>query len=250
MRALSNTAVFALLIALAAPAMASAALSRETLDGTWESPWPPDVLPKPGAPPRPVETTPPPLKPQYLAAWKAQQKAAAEASARGDAPVNGASQCIPPGMPSMMNPGFPVEVLLSHSRVTVINEQLNQIRRIYLDEPQMALDDAEPWYQGHSVGHWEGNVLVVDTIGLKDVARMSGVPHSANMRIDERLEPTSLNTFEDHITVTDPEYLTGPWSWTYHYRRKPGYKIEEFVCENNRVYADPKTGGQRIKLEP
>ena len=195
MRILSKPIVMAALLVLAVPATALAALSRETLDGTWESPWPGDVLPKPGAPPHPVETTPPPLKPQYLAAWKAQQKAAADAAARGDPPLTSASQCIPNGMPSMMSPGFPIDVLLSHGRVTIMNEQLSQIRRIYMDEPQLALDDAEPWYQGHSVGHWEGNVLVVNTIGLKDAARMSGVPHSPNVRIDERLEPTSPDTF-------------------------------------------------------
>jgi hypothetical protein len=229
-------------------AVSAATLSRETLNGTWESPWPPDQLPKPGAPPRPVETTPPPLKPQYLAQWQAHQKAAAAAAARGEPEMNGAAQCIPPGVPSMMNPGFPLELLESPGRVTVITEMMNQVRRIYLDEPQIAVEDAEPWYEGHSVGHWEGDVLVVDTVGVKESVRMNNAPHSANMRVNERLEPTSPDTFEDHVTVTDPDYLTGPWSWTWHYRRKPGYKIEEFVCDNNREYADPVTGGQRMKL--
>ena len=51
------------------------------------------------------------------------------------------------------------------------------------------------------------------------------------------------------ITVVDPEYLTGPWSWTWTYQRKPGYKMYEYVCEDNREFADPDTGAQRMRFK-
>lgn len=237
-----------LVAGLAAPALAFAAIGPQTLSGVWESPWPKDLLPVPGAPPPPVEMTQPPLKPQYFAAWKAKQKADADAIARGEPPVTNATQCLPPGMPFMMSPVFPMEVLQTSGQVTIIAEAYSQVRRIYLGEKQIAVDDAEPEYFGHSVGHWEGKTLVVNTIGIKEKVRARDVPHSANMIIDERIEATSEKTFEDHITVTDPEFLTAPWSWTFHYVRKPDYKINEFVCDNNREFADPVTGGQRMKL--
>jgi len=234
--------------ALAFAAGAAAPLGPKTLAGVWESPWPPDQLRQPGDPAPPVETTPPPLKPQYLAAWRAEQKAAADAIARGAPPVTDNVRCLPGGFPSMMGPVFPVEVLETPGQVTIIQEAYGQTRRIYLNEKQIAFDDAEPVYFGHSVGHWEGKTLVVNTIGMKDTVRMRNAPHSAHMQVDERIFATSKDTFEDHVTVTDPEYLTGPWTWTWHYKRKPGYKINEFVCENNREFADPTTGGQRLKL--
>ena len=117
-----------------------------------------------------------------------------------------------------------------------------------MNEKQIAVDDAEPVFFGHSVGRWVGDMLVVDTIGMKPNVRMRGVPHSPNMQVDEKIRLTSADAMEDQITITDPEYLTEPWTFTFHYRRMLGYKLGEFVCENNREFADPKTGGQRLDL--
>lgn len=220
------------------------------ISGVWESQWPGDQLRKPGDPPRPVEVGPAPLKPEYLAQYQAAQKALADASARGQ-PIagNNVTECLPEGMPAMMAPSFPMEVVATPQQINMTQEAYSQTRRIYLNRKQMALDDAEPQFYGHSVGHWEGNTLVVNTIGVKERVRMRGVPHSPAMRIDERMYPTGPDTFEDKITVTDPEYLTGPWTFTYHYKRKPGYDLGEYICENNQEYADPKTGAQRLDID-
>ena len=162
--------------------------------------------------------------------------------------LTGGAACMPGGFPGMMGPVFPLEVLQSPGQVTIIAEAFAQVRRIYLNEKQIAVEDAEPLFWGHSVGHWEGNTLIVNTIGLKETVRVSGVPHSPNMRIDERITVTSADTFEDRITVTDPEYLTAPWTWTYKYNRRKDYKINEYVCEDNRLYLDPATGQQKLRL--
>jgi hypothetical protein len=60
----------------------------------------------------------------------------------------------------------------------------------------------------------------------------------------------SADIFEDQVVVTDPEYLTRPWAFTWKYVRKPGYKILEYVCEANREYQDPQTGGIRMRIGP
>jgi len=220
------------------------------INGLWESPWPGDQLPKPGEPKRPVEVGPAPLKAEYLAKYQAAQKAAAEATAQGK-PIAGTNvtECLPEGFPAMMGPSFPMEVISTGSQVNMTQEAYSQTRRIYLNRKQMAVEDAEPQFFGHSVGHWEGNVLVVNTIGVKERVKMRGVPHSANMRVDERMYPTGPSTFEDKITITDPQYLTAPWTFTYHYKRKPGWDLNEYVCENNHEYADPKTGEQRLDIQ-
>ena len=90
--------------------------------------------------------------------------------------LTGGAACMPGGFPGMMGPVFPLEVLQSPGQVTIIAEAFAQVRRIYLNEKQIAVEDAEPLFWGHSVGHWVGNTLVVNTIGLKETVRVSGVP--------------------------------------------------------------------------
>lgn len=228
---------------------ASAPSDHDWINGMWEAPRPGDQLNNAGAN-RPTVIGPAPLRPQYLAALQAEQKRLADATARGQ-PIAGlnVTECLPEGMPAMMSPGFPMEVIATPSQINMTQEAYSQTRRIYLNRKQMAVDDAEPQFYGHSVGHWEGNVLVVNTIGVKERVRMRNVPHSPNMRIDERMSPTGPDTFEDQITVTDPEYLTAPWTFTYRYKRKPGYDLGEYICENNQEYADPKTGAQRLDID-
>ena len=79
----------------------------------------------------------------------------------------------------MMMAMFPMEVLQTPRQMTIIQEAYNQIRRIYLDDTLPAVEDAEPGFWGHSVGRWEGNDFVVETIGIKDYVRFRGAPHSA-----------------------------------------------------------------------
>jgi hypothetical protein len=212
--------------------------------GAWEDPNPQEVLRAPGSPP--VQRTvipPPPLNDKGRA-----EMAERRAKQQRPTELTGGAACMPGGFPGMMGPVFPLEVLQSPGQVTIIAEAFAQIRRIYLNEKQIAFEDAEPLFWGHSVGHWQGNALLVNTIGIKDSVRVSGAPHSDRMQIDERITVTSPDTFEDQITVTDPVYLTGPWTWTYKYVRRKDYKINEYVCEDNRLYIDPATGQQKLRL--
>ena len=118
-----------------------------------------------------------------------------------------------------------------------------------MDRPQKAIDDVEPGFYGHSVGRWEGDTLVVDTIGIKENIRYQNVPHSPKMRITERLRLRSPDVLWNEITMEDPEVLEKPWTVTYAYRRMPNYTLLEYVCEDNREYADEK-GLQRIRIGP
>ncbi len=233
-----------------APITEGATTERSKLTGTWDrytgaTPADSQLDPRYTAAPR---TSPPPLKPRYLAEWQARQRAAHEADLRGQPLFGGYAQCLPDGMPAMMMAMFPMEVLQTPGQITIIQEAYNQVRRIYLDQQQLAPEDAEPGYWGHSVGHWEGDTLVVNTVGIKDYVRFRDVPHSDRMQIDERIRLLSPDLFEDRITVTDPAYLTAPWSFTWQYKRHPGYKMMEYVCEANREYRDPKTGGTRLRM--
>jgi hypothetical protein len=192
--------------------------------------------------------TPPPLRPEFVAAYEAEVRMRQEAERRGEPIPSANARCIPEGMPAMMIALFPMEVLQTRGQLTIVQEAFSQIRRIYLGESPPAIEDAEPTFFGHSGAKWEGDTLVVETVGIKENVRYRNAPHSALMRIVERMRMLDADRFEDQITIVDPEYLTTPWSWTWTYQRKPGYKLYEYVCEDNREYADPDTGVQRMRF--
>jgi len=247
-----STRAAVLVVVLAAAANALAQRSIHGINGAWER-YPTrfsGLGSDPEAPPAPPEAIPePPLKPEYLADWRAEQEEIRRLTEEGLPPANNYSACIPDGMPAMMMAMFPMEVLETPGQVTVIQEAYNQVRRIWLDEEPLPPEDAEPRFAGHSVGHWDGDTLVVETVGVKDYVRFRNVPHSASMRIVERIRLIDDEFMENRVSVSDPEFLTGPWTWTWMYRRWPGYKLQEYVCEDNRYYQDPDLGYQRLRVE-
>ncbi len=229
---------------------AQAAKSRPDLNGAWSvypsraqagSPPDPKLLP-----PKPAELK---LTPQYAAPYEAMRTKQRESDQRGEPLANASTECIPNGMPTMMFPIYPLEILQTAGQVTIIQEAMSQVRRIYLDKPQMKVEEVPPGYFGHSVGHWEGDTLVVDTVGIKeDVLGYRDMPHSSRMRITERFHLVAPNVLHDQITVEDPVTLQQPWTYTFAYRRSPGYELLEYVCDNNREYVDDK-GVTRMKLQ-
>ena len=229
-----------LLGALRIAAENQASSARPDLTGSYER-----YRGAPAPPPAPE----PPLKPEYLKEWRARQQAEREASAKGEPIAAAVVHCIPEGMPGMMNGPFPMEILQTKGQVTIIQEAYTQVRRILLDQPQKSIDDVEPGFYGHSVGRWEGDTLVVDTIGIKESVRYQNMPHSKDMRIRERIRYAAPDIIWDEITIEDPAFLEKPWTYTVAYRRMPGYTLLEYVCEDNREYADEQ-GRQKMKLRP
>jgi hypothetical protein len=199
--------------------------------------------------PMPPAPQPPPLKPEFLKQWQARQQAAREATAKGQPVGINWVNCLPDGMPGMMAGPFPMEVLQSRGQVTVIQESFTQVRRILLDRQQKAPDEVDPSFYGHSVGHWDGDTLVVDTIGIKEDVRYQNVPHSDQMRIRERIRLVQPDVLWDEITVEDPVTLEKPWTFTFAYRRMPDYTLLEYICEDNREYIDDQ-GLQKMRLTP
>ena len=195
--------------------------------------------------PRPAP--PPPLKPAFLTEWQAAQQAAREATAKGQPVGSNWVNCLPDGMPGMMQGPFPFEILQTKGQVTIIQESFTQVRRILLDRPQLSPDEVDPSFYGRSVGRWEGNTLVVDTIGIKEHVRYQGMPHSNQMRITERIRLVEPNVLVDEIVVQDPVTLDKPWAFSFTYRRLPDYMLLEYICEDNREYIDEK-GLQRMRL--
>ena len=188
-----------------------------------------------------------PLKASYQAEVDALAAKNRAATAAGQPPTTAWSQCLPEAFPSMMRAAsFGLQILVTPGQVTMIDELLTQVRYIYLDEPQGRIGDIEPGFFGHSVGHWEGDTLVVDTIAVKTTALFNNTPHSDQQRITERIRLTSPDFLVDDVTIVDPVVLTGPWTFSYVMKRNNAMKLQEYVCEHNREYDNG--GAQRLKV--
>jgi hypothetical protein len=201
-----------------------------------------------------AKLAPPPAGPIVLKAafakeYDARRAADAEATKRGEPPASDAVHCRPYGMPRMMAVAtYPIEILQTPGQVTIVTEAFSEVRRVFLDQQQVPIDEVPPGYYGHSVGRWEGGALVIDTVGIKEsVPGYNGIPHSPQMRITERMRLVTPDVLHDQITIEDPVVLEKPVVYTLAYRRLPGYKMVEFICENNREYVDEK-GRVRMKL--
>jgi hypothetical protein len=190
------------------------------------------------------------LKPEYAKPYEARRAAEAEANKRGEQLASSGAQCIPYGVPTMMSVAvYPVEIIQTAKQVTIISEAFSEVRRVYLDRPQAPLEDVPPGYYGRSVGKWDGDTLVVDTIGIKTSASgYRGMPHSEKMRITERFKMITPDVMHDQITIDDPVVLEKPMVYTLAYKRLPNYEMVEFVCDNNREYVDEK-GVVRMKVK-
>jgi hypothetical protein len=197
--------------------------------------------PAPGSPP----AERPAFKGQYLKDYEAWQKAVKEKG--GEVPHEG-SYCLPPGMPGIMAVGqYPVEFLFTPGRVTTHHEAWMQWRSIFTDGRGHP-DDLEASFQGDSIGHWEGQTLVVDTIGIKEAAALAqGMRHSKELHLVERmhLAKNDPDTLLDEMTVEDPQALEKPWQRIFTFKRSRDLQLLEFECaENDRnpVDSDGKTG--------
>jgi len=200
----------------------------------------PKLVPPPAASPA--------LKPQYAKQYEARRAAEAAANSRGEPLANASSSCIPYGVPSMMSVAvYPIEIIQTPKQVTIIAEAFSEVRRIYLGKPQMNIDDVPPGYYGRSVGRWEADTLVIDTVGIKESVQYQRMPHSDQMHMVERMRIVAPDILHDQITIEDPVVLEKPYTYTLAYRRMPDYEMVEFVCDNNREYVDDQ-GIVRLKV--
>ena len=240
--------VSAIILALPVIGFTQSATNPPDLTGVWGIYRPGrGADPKFAAPP----ASPLAIKPEYAKAYEARRALDADAAKRGEQLDTPGVRCVPYGFPGMMQVAvYPVEFIQTPKQITVVGEAFSEVRRIYLDRSQEKIEDVAPGYYGRAVGHWEGDTLVTDTVGIKpSISVYRGVPHSDQMRIAERIKLLAPDVLQDQITINDPVTLEKPLSYTVTYKRtKPDYEMVEFVCDNNREYVDEK-GVVRMKVE-
>jgi hypothetical protein len=150
-----------------------------------------------------------------------------------------AANCVPNGMPGIMRLPYPIEFVYSPGRVNILIETYSEIRRIYVDGRPLP-EDPDPFFNGHSVGRWEGDTLVVDTIGISpQVSVVPGLRATEQTRFRERITRVAHNRLVDEITITDPTLFAEPYVMVQNYTLQPDWEMREYVCqENNRDAAD------------
>jgi hypothetical protein len=243
-RGIAATLIFAASSGIAAPV---------DFSGVWER-YPPvhnpaltpeaifaEGAPMPGAKPQ--------LREPFATQYETLQKKMAAAEESGNPLPDTGIRCLPSGVPSMMTAILPLELVQKRKELLILAEELAEIRRIYINEKMPPSEEIAPSYHGYSVAHWEGATLVIHTQGIREDVRFLDMPHSADMRVTERLRLTAPDMLEEQGTIEDPAVLVTPYRFTFRYKRNSTYKVAEYVCDDNH-YDVNDTGSVIFHAEP
>jgi hypothetical protein len=158
--------------------------------------------------------------------------------ARGPTDPGQFSDCKPTGVPGAYFVPYQWEIVQGRDRVVIVYEYPHLFRVIPIDgTPHPA--DPDPTWMGDSVGRWEGDTLVVDTIGFNDKTELpGGYKHTEALHVVERFHRTDFNNLDYEATVDDPNVFEKPWTISRGFPLRPDLtKVDEFICENNHDYS-------------
>jgi hypothetical protein len=151
------------------------------------------------------------------------------------------TRCLPQGLPTPAAVGpFMAKTVLTPSLLIVLFEDVGGFRQIFLDG-RAHPPDPDPTWVGHSVGKWEGDTLVVDTVGYNDESWIGIYPHSDKLHATERYRRPDFGHLEIRVTFEDSGAFTKPWNQTLSWNLAPAEEILEYVCENNKADHLPGT---------
>jgi hypothetical protein len=152
--------------------------------------------------------------------------------------------CLPPAGARLMTTPYPMEIiqLPQQQRILMIYEGGAHVwRNIYMDGRPHPQGDALPaTWMGHSVGHWEGDTLVVDVVGFNEGTwlDMNGKPHTDRLHLIERYSRPNLYTLHYEASIDDPGAYTAPWKVGFDVTWDPKGEIQEYICQENNRWAE------------
>jgi hypothetical protein len=154
---------------------------------------------------------------------------------RGPNEAGPLSNCMPVAGPAAFTVPYQFQIVQNANYVIILHEYPNTHRIITINGHHPV--DPDPTWLGDSVGRWEGDTLVVDTIGFNDRTELSGYRHTEALHIVERFSRPDFNTLQYEATLEDPNVFARPWTVTRTFPLRPDLqKIDEFICENNKEY--------------
>ncbi|MDR2216088.1 MAG: hypothetical protein LBE59_09645 [Nevskiaceae bacterium] len=146
--------------------------------------------------------------------------------------------CLPPGGPRSMGTPYPMEIIQNRDRIIMIFEGGGHVwREIHMDGREHP-KQLNPTYFGHSVGHWEGDTLVVDTVGYneKTWVDFSGLMHTEQLHTVERISRPFKEVLRYEATYDDPGAYTAPWNVTWDIPWSEGQELADYICQENNQY--------------
>jgi hypothetical protein len=144
------------------------------------------------------------------------------------------ANCLPPGLPKINATPDPFKIIQQPDLVVILYEAMGLYRQIFMDGRELARD-LNPTWLGYSLGHWDGDTLVVETTGLngKPWLDKAGHPTSEALHVTERFRRRDFGHLEIQVTIDDPKVFTKPWSVTENVVLFPNTELIENVCNEN-----------------
>jgi hypothetical protein len=174
----------------------------------------------------------PPLLP-----WAAELLKQRRASNSKDNPD---AHCLPMGLMQFNTHSQPRKIIQTKDLMVIIYEPNSGLRQIFLDGRPLPGPEADAWWYGYSVGHWEGDELVVETVRMKDLQWLDiwGTTLTENGKITERFRRTNFGTLEMDVTIEDEKTYTKPWTVRVNQRLLPNEELIEFICAENDQFTN------------
>jgi len=156
----------------------------------------------------------------------------------GNSKDNPDAHCLPMGLMQFHNHGMPRKMVQTPALLAIIYEANYGLRQIFLDGRALPKSDPQPWWYGYSVGRWDGDTLVVETVGLRDGGWLDimGHPLTDAAKLTERFRRPTFGTLEIDVTVDDPKAYTKPWTVRVNQRIVLDNELIEFICNENQQF--------------
>jgi len=155
------------------------------------------------------------------------------------------AHCLPLGLMQLHTHPQPRKIIQTPKVIVVLYEAQAGVRQILMDGRPLPSNDAEPWWYAYSIGHWDGNTLVVESSGFRDDVWLDveGSPLTSTGKMTERFRRVNYGTLEIEVTVEDPKAYTRPWTVKITHKVMLNTDLIEFICGENEKSAAHFVGG-------
>ena len=164
--------------------------------------------------------------------WAAEVRSQRMAGNQKDNPD---AHCLPLGLTQLHMHPQPRKIIQTPKLIIILYEAQGGVRQIFMDGRRLPNNDPQPWWYGYSIGHWEGDELVVETTGFRDDVWLdvNGSPLTSTGKMTERMKRLNYGTLQTDVTIEDPKSYTKPFTVRINHRLMLNTDLIEFVCNEN-----------------
>jgi hypothetical protein len=145
------------------------------------------------------------------------------------------AHCLPLGLMQLHEHPQPRKIIQTPGVIVILYEAQAGVRQIFMDGRPLPKNDPQPWWYGYSIGHWDGDTLVVETNGFRDDVWLDidGSPLTNTGKMTERMRRVNMGTLQTDVTVEDPKAYTKPFTVRVNHRLMADTDLIEFICGEN-----------------